>query len=817
MATSCVPVATAAGACANCGREGGDGVKLKNCTACLLVKYCGVDCQKAHRKQHKKACTERAAELKDERLYGQGHERPERDFCPICTLPVQLPTEEHACVDPCCMKQVCNGCALASMKMGINGRCEFCRTPRAKNDAESLARIQARVGKNDPDAISYLGDQYSHGRLGLEKDAARAVELWTEAAKLGSAEACFQLGVAYSNGDGVEQDVKWGVWYYEKAAMLGDPVARHNLGCYECELGRYDRAVRHLLISAAMGDENSLEDIKKLFKEGHATKSQYAEALKGYRDATEEMKSPDREAFDQGTQLYEKAAMLGNSSARQNLGYYECERGRYDRGVRHLLISAKMGQAVSIENIKKMFKGGHATKSQYAEALKGYHDAVEEMKSPVIEKKPRHLPFGHQLTPVRCAGGVHGEGLGSGARGRTAKDVHITCDAATERLIAGEGGRGRRADGVRPPFGGRQLCAVHPVLSGNCIRVAEGTPQIVGAVPLAEAQPNHLPRSVGAAIGRATHAPTPTSARTSPAGPRTMSPVGFEHVEPAGALLPARALLPREVDLDGTPREREVHGHEAPGAAQSPSSIVPASLRWSSSPRGSGDRHRPPSSRATCSRGPERALLPASTGGAPRAETLLLRSPGEHRVELAQHRVDAGSRSPSSPIGPTDAAVPLDLLLDGDSTESSRPPPPVLGVPRLVSSSSTPLTPLSVLNDRGSLSRAKGHPQPLSPLPAPSNSTTDPLAARRSASSPAVPSRESRPAENTPPRVTSFLSAARTPPRSRRRPTPRSAGPPTPTPTSIQTSSAGSTDEAPPSALRSSRRAPTTRVLLPEK
>ena len=39
--------------CANCGNgsEGG-AVKLKNCTACRLVKYCGVDCQRAHRKQH---------------------------------------------------------------------------------------------------------------------------------------------------------------------------------------------------------------------------------------------------------------------------------------------------------------------------------------------------------------------------------------------------------------------------------------------------------------------------------------------------------------------------------------------------------------------------------------------------------------------------------------------------------------------------------------------------------------------------------------------------------------------------------------------
>ena len=65
---------------------GSDAKKLWNCTACLLVKYCCVDCQKSHRKQ-KKACKERAAELKDEKLYSQGHQRQEGDFCPICTLP----------------------------------------------------------------------------------------------------------------------------------------------------------------------------------------------------------------------------------------------------------------------------------------------------------------------------------------------------------------------------------------------------------------------------------------------------------------------------------------------------------------------------------------------------------------------------------------------------------------------------------------------------------------------------------------------------------------------------------------------------------
>ena len=190
MATTCVPAAATADVCANCGQEGGDGVKLKNCTACLLVKYCSVDCQRAHRKIHKGACKKRAAELKDERLYGQGQERPEGDFCPICTQPVPIPTGKNSSFNVCCMKMVCNGCLLAVMQMGIQDKCQFCRTPSPKDKAESLKRAKARVDKKDPEAIKYLGDQYWNGRLGLEKDASRAVELWTEAAELGSANAC---------------------------------------------------------------------------------------------------------------------------------------------------------------------------------------------------------------------------------------------------------------------------------------------------------------------------------------------------------------------------------------------------------------------------------------------------------------------------------------------------------------------------------------------------------------------------------------------------------------------------------------------------
>ncbi|EJK70303.1 hypothetical protein THAOC_08347, partial [Thalassiosira oceanica] len=304
---NCVPCeGDGAEACANCGKLGSDAVKLKNCTACRLVKYCGVDCQRAHRKKHKKACKQRAAELKDEQLYSRGHERLEGDYCSICTLPIPFPMDGHSIFMACCVKRVCNGCNLATCKRGMSD-CAFCRTPIARNDADRLTMVQTRVAKKDPVAINNLAQQYFHGGLGLQKDARRAVKLWEEAAELGSIDALFELGNTYHEGEGVQQDEAMAVEFYMKAAMQGQTESRYNLGCFEGEKGSHDRAVRHWLMSAKMGHEDSVQNVKRAFKSGFATKEQYAEALRGYQDAMEEMKSHDRDEA--------KALLGGNQKA----------------------------------------------------------------------------------------------------------------------------------------------------------------------------------------------------------------------------------------------------------------------------------------------------------------------------------------------------------------------------------------------------------------------------------------------------------------------------------------------------------------------
>ena len=235
----------------------------------------------------------------DERLMANGHERPEGERCPICLDLIGFPINKYSKMHVCCMKRVCDGCIFAAVQRGIYNRCPFCRTPLPDDDASQLVMIQKRVSKGDAEAMKFLGDNYFHGQLGLTKDFPRAIGLFTQAAELGSLDAHCALGNSYYNGDGVEEDKPRGVRHLQLAAMKGHALGRNVLGAIEAVNGNYELALQHWMISAKMGYELSLNYIKDLFEDGLATKAQYAEALIGYRDAVEEMKSPQREEAKQ--------------------------------------------------------------------------------------------------------------------------------------------------------------------------------------------------------------------------------------------------------------------------------------------------------------------------------------------------------------------------------------------------------------------------------------------------------------------------------------------------------------------------------------
>ena len=70
-------------------------------------------------------------------------------------------------------------------------------------------------------------------------------------------------------------------YHLEMAAIAGHPKARHNLACIEGNNGRQKRAMKHLLISASLGDDLSLEELKIEYAtgRGHVSKEDEAPRL----------------------------------------------------------------------------------------------------------------------------------------------------------------------------------------------------------------------------------------------------------------------------------------------------------------------------------------------------------------------------------------------------------------------------------------------------------------------------------------------------------------------------------------------------------
>jgi tetratricopeptide (TPR) repeat protein len=284
--------------CANCGKAEVDEVKLKICTACKLVKYCSVECQKNHRKQHKKACKKREAELRNDKLFRQ----PDESYlgeCPICCLPLPLDRGKWL-TNSCCCKYICSGCAhanhLREEEEGLEHKCAFCREPVPKTKVEANQNLMKRVKANDPLALCRLGnDCFSEG------DVVKAFKYYEEAAALGDMSAHFNLSVAYREGGVVEKNLKKEIYHLEVAAIGGHPKARVNLGIREGQNGRYERTVKHFIIAAKLGDDKALEMVKENFRRGFVSKEDFDAALRGHQAAVDATKSKQREeayAFD---------------------------------------------------------------------------------------------------------------------------------------------------------------------------------------------------------------------------------------------------------------------------------------------------------------------------------------------------------------------------------------------------------------------------------------------------------------------------------------------------------------------------------------
>ena len=282
-----------ASCCAYCGIAETDDIKLKDCDGCDLVKYCSDDCKRDHKPKHEEDCKKRAAELRDELLFKQPESTHLGD-CPICSLPLPLDTSK---LMPCCSKTICNGCFCANVRRELEGNlkttCPFCRKPTPKTDEEANRLKMKRIEANDPVALCQWGLKHYK-----QEDYGTAYEYLTKAAELGDVEAHHILAILYHKGDGVEKDVGKEIYHLEEATIGGHPFARYNLARYEWKIGNIDRAVKHYIIAATLGDVRSTKTLMTLFQRGFVSKEELAAALRAHQAAVDATKSPQREAAE---------------------------------------------------------------------------------------------------------------------------------------------------------------------------------------------------------------------------------------------------------------------------------------------------------------------------------------------------------------------------------------------------------------------------------------------------------------------------------------------------------------------------------------
>eukprot|EP00577_Skeletonema_sp_RCC1716_P025974 CAMPEP_0113424466 /NCGR_PEP_ID=MMETSP0013_2-20120614/29609_1 /TAXON_ID=2843 ORGANISM="Skeletonema costatum, Strain 1716" /NCGR_SAMPLE_ID=MMETSP0013_2 /ASSEMBLY_ACC=CAM_ASM_000158 /LENGTH=162 /DNA_ID=CAMNT_0000312479 /DNA_START=328 /DNA_END=813 /DNA_ORIENTATION=+ /assembly_acc=CAM_ASM_000158 len=161
---------------------------------------------------------------------------------------------------------VCSGCSHVIFKReyeeNLENICPFCRTHSPNSQEECHKNTLKRAEADDPIAVCEIGEMYY--RAGDES----AYKYFAKAAEMGDAVAHYNLSDSYRRGEGVEKDERKEIYHLEEAAIRGHPDARHDLATEEGRNGRFDRAVKHWVIAANLGHDDSIQRLKKCYTHG---------------------------------------------------------------------------------------------------------------------------------------------------------------------------------------------------------------------------------------------------------------------------------------------------------------------------------------------------------------------------------------------------------------------------------------------------------------------------------------------------------------------------------------------------------------------
>ncbi|TCR68682.1 tetratricopeptide repeat protein [Bosea sp. BK604] len=258
-----------------------------------------------------------------------------------------------------------------------------------------IPALQRRAEQGDAQAQFDLGKRYQQGQ-GVRADFRKALGYYRQAAKQNHPLALNNLGVSYETGNGVPRDPVQAKAYYQAAAKLGSMVAQYNLGTFLYKSAAGDdaalrEAFRYFTQAAELGHINAMRALAEFYRGGRIIPKDDAAVLLWIRKAEAagcvKAKTDLAIAYQRGlgvvadlpvaVALYRQAAEGGDVVAQHNLGL------RYARGegvpldnaeaVRWFRKAADQGFARSMSALGVTYEGS----GDKAEALRLYRLAAE--------------------------------------------------------------------------------------------------------------------------------------------------------------------------------------------------------------------------------------------------------------------------------------------------------------------------------------------------------------------------------------------------------------------------------------------------------
>lgn len=265
---------------------------------------------------------------------------------------------------------------------------------------EACRLTQQSAEQGDSDAQYRLGNMYTCGEPGLEKDVQTAVRWYKKAAALGHRDAQLHLGELYEKGKDVTQDYGEAIEWYEKAGAQGSIRALLRLGDLYTEGKGVERnyfnaqknykAVEDLLVKAANdGKVWAQNELAYLYQCGKISETD----------------------CDKAIYWYEKAAAQGNTHAMDCLYriYHGRERYNPEAALKWKQQAASQGSNSAMTSLGTMFLRGDGVEQNYDTAIFWYQQAVAQGDFFAIEK----------------LGDMYEQGLGTGSNMEKAAELYV--------------------------------------------------------------------------------------------------------------------------------------------------------------------------------------------------------------------------------------------------------------------------------------------------------------------------------------------------------------------------------------------------------